>query len=651
MNGNYRSDKFAVEVFNRPYSSWFKVALFEYGVIHKSVKSIPAVSKHRSFILQVPYSVKMKSGNQGEIIYKEVVIVGNGPSAVALSFMLAGNVPYITSEAHPDEMLSARLRPAVGQSLLVHDLDAIASGLEGRTTNRISLLMDALLRPCADVGLELEALVEFRKTGKKIEHVVLGKGPPGGSWHRMDPQILTLSLGTWMSLPGLPFHNKDFREKRAYARDVAKYYVQYTEQMELSKYFKNNVQVTSAEPLDVENKLSTVYVERNRTKRNNWVKKINKEIKESVEACIEPEADEHREEYRTCFISNAINCLLLRNRKKSRCKRPKDHLMESNPRKPASDQNPFPINKKHERKRSASFCCDPTGICDRYDSINIYSIRNSSSVDYNSVPLSYNLPYCDPNSNWIVNSVDTATGEKTCYSCKYLVLANGGNDLPNRLEISKNRTDPHWLHYDLRSLENNLDAYVEGRRPDDIEPVLVVGAGLSAADAVIAARARNVPVVHVFRNKSPDLNKQLPENLYPEYHKVHQMMVDGDSSYPLYDAYPEYNLTDLNEKTRTITLTSKEGTQVELNVCFAVVLVGSRPDLSFLPQDFSLGNRKDLPVDCKTNTVDINRSTHSVNGYENLFVIGPLAGDNFVRFLPGGALAVVSELYRRNNYN
>lgn len=57
-------------------------------------------------------------------------------------------------------------------------------------------------------------------------------------------------------------------------------------------------------------------------------------------------------------------------------------------------------------------------------------------------------------------------------------------------------------------------------QPEDIEPVLVVGAGLSAADAIIAVRGRNVPVIHVFRSKSPELNKQLPENLYPEYHKV-----------------------------------------------------------------------------------------------------------------------------------
>lgn len=39
-----------------------------------------------------------------------------------------------------------------------------------------------------------------------MDHIVLGKGPPGGAWHRMDPNLRTLSLSAWMSLPGLDFH-------------------------------------------------------------------------------------------------------------------------------------------------------------------------------------------------------------------------------------------------------------------------------------------------------------------------------------------------------------------------------------------------------------------------------------------------------------
>lgn len=125
------------------------------------------------------------------------------------------------------------------------------------------------------------------------------------------------------------------------------------------------------------------------------------------------------------------------------------------------------------------------------------------------------------------------------------------------------------------------------------------------------------------------------------------MMKDGGSTYPLYSAYPEHTLTDIDENTHTVILKSKNGATTKLNVSFAAVLIGSRPNLSFLPKDVSLGAKPDQPIDCKTNPIDVNRLTYRVNGCENLFVVGPLAGDHFVRFIPGGALAVVSELYRQ----
>lgn len=120
---------------------------------------------------------------------------------------------------------------------------------------------------------------------------------------------------------------------------------------------------------------------------------------------------------------------------------------------------------------------------------------------------------------WLVKGYDHETGQSVTYSCDYLVLATGANDLPNRLEISKMGEDPSWLLYDLRTLEQKLDERLRDGETD-LDPVLIVGAGLSAADAVIAVRGRNIPVVHVFRSKTADLNKQLPENMYPEYHKV-----------------------------------------------------------------------------------------------------------------------------------
>lgn len=126
------------------------------------------------------------------------------------------------------------------------------------------------------------------------------------------------------------------------------------------------------------------------------------------------------------------------------------------------------------------------------------------------------------------------------------------------------------------------------------------------------------------------------------------MMKDGGSTYSLYRAMPEYTLTDFDETRRSVTLTSPTGEEIKTSVSFTAVLIGSRPNMSFLPPDLSLGVLKNLPVDCKTNPVDIDRLTHRIRGVENLFAVGPLAGDHFVRFIPGGALAVVAEIYRCN---
>lgn len=70
---------------------------------------------------------------------------GNGPSGITLSYMLAGNWPYWNKneiEKHPDELLRARLSCAdADKSLVEQDLVQLAEGLEGRSTNPVSLLV------------------------------------------------------------------------------------------------------------------------------------------------------------------------------------------------------------------------------------------------------------------------------------------------------------------------------------------------------------------------------------------------------------------------------------------------------------------------------------------------------------------------------
>ena len=189
---------------------------------------------------------------------------GNGPSGICLSFMLAGNWPYYTGEPHPaDEMLTARLHSSIrsgsdeeeccntmsqqqqqqqlenetrcyrwhengtvrsrkcqgrseGRGLASSTrckLECLSSGLEGRIGGRpLALLMDQLQHPCVDAGLDVPSLLTWKSVDqhpehKVIDHIVLGKGQPGGSWQVMNTsQVAGQRLGLTRVLELLSTH-------------------------------------------------------------------------------------------------------------------------------------------------------------------------------------------------------------------------------------------------------------------------------------------------------------------------------------------------------------------------------------------------------------------------------------------------------------
>ncbi|XP_073958436.1 uncharacterized protein [Choristoneura fumiferana] len=180
-----------------------------------------------------------------DVIYKEVVVIGNGPSGMVTSFMLAGNVPYlkkVPADLPIDDMLRARLENIPeGQSLYEVDLTELAEGLEGRSQNPIPLLMDNLLRPCADLGIQADSLIEWQyDVEKQIDHIVLGRGPPGGAWHTFPPAVLTLSPAGWLSLPP---HAPE-GGGRLPARAVANYCRRYVQKCKIQRYFRSGVIVS-----------------------------------------------------------------------------------------------------------------------------------------------------------------------------------------------------------------------------------------------------------------------------------------------------------------------------------------------------------------------------------------------------------------------
>lgn len=129
------------------------------------------------------------------------------------------------------------------------------------------------------------------------------------------------------------------------------------------------------------------------------------------------------------------------------------------------------------------------------------------------------------------------------------------------------------------------------------------------------------------------------------------MMQDGCYTYPLYTSFPEYTLTGINKENHTVILCPKEGPPLEIKVSYAIVLIGSRPDLTFLPRSSEIAVKQHMAIDGKMNAINMDKLTHSVRGYKNLYAVGTLAGDNFVRFIPGGALAVVADLYKKHGVN
>lgn len=470
--------------------------------------------------------------------YSPVVIVGNGPSAMCLSYFLSGRWPYYNGLGHPNEYLHDRLKDNTEKSLIEQDLQYLSSGLEGRSRHPVALLFDTLQHPNADQGDRVPSRMEFKHhQDKTIPHVVLGSGLPGGAWWDLDASVLTLSLGCWMELPGQDFKDwiANFRSKneshsplsvnqmdRATLGEVARYYQSYVKEKNLEKYFLSHTLVTSVQRLEGK-------------------RIVNSESGERETTC------------KKCFGLEG--------------------------------ENLFEVKGIH---RNVSCDCCKT-----------FSILT-----------------------------------------KNVVVATGMLGRPNKLGV-----EGEDLNF-VKGKVQDLEAAIQG---GDLgcacSRVIVVGAGLSAADAVQCCRNANIPVVHIFRRKASDPQialARLPKAVYPEYHEILELMkgIKKDDKYtPLAEHVVEKFQSD-----HKVTVTGPQGSHT-LQVSMAAVLIGSQPNLSFLPKEGRcMGFHKDQPISYKTNPLAVNPFTMEVIDEPGLFAMGPLVGDNFVRFSLGGALAITQHL-------
>jgi len=129
-------------------------------------------------------------------------------------------------------------------------------------------------------------------------------------------------------------------------------------------------------------------------------------------------------------------------------------------------------------------------------------------------------------------------------------------------------------------------------------------------------------------------------------------MSAGGRGYAGYEAYPHHRVMHIASDSHKVTIASPSGHQSVLQVSVMAVLIGSRPELSFLPPEYQDGQAlavdPDRPLDCRSNPLSVDLWTHRVAGVDaGLYAAGPLVGDNFVRFLLGGAVAITGDIYRR----
>lgn len=59
------------------------------------------------------------------------------------------------------------------------------------------------------------------------------------------------------------------------------------------------------------------------------------------------------------------------------------------------------------------------------------------------------------------------------------------------------------------------------------------------------------------------------------------------------------------------------------------------------------GEDPSKPIDCKNNPLAVNKFTNELLHVPGVYALGPLVGDNFVRFIAGGALSISSALFNQ----
>lgn len=389
--------------------------------------------------------------------------------------------------------------------------------------NPVSIFFDHLYHPNADMLTNDDTLIEWRYIPEnEVRHVVLGLGPPGGSWHHMSDSQLTVSLAQWLELPGYSF-DQWYEDKKHTLGNLPKvptthgvhpsrtntyyigmYYSDYVKYMDLSSFFINNVHV------------------------------------KSVKQCA-----------------------------------------------------------------------------------------------------SHNT------SQWMIEGIQYSDDQSSKFfsvTSDNVALATGTFNNSKKLGVPGEEFS--FVHHHFPDIDTV---------PTHKCPVMVVGCGLVALDAVLALMAKKIPVIHVFRraSKDPTIVVNQLSSAYADYLKLKPLMQNKSPVNEFYTPFSHCKVAEiLPNKEVLIEPAGKKaglGAQIKVHVSRIIINIGSLPNLDFLSDPECLQEEPTEEFNIKTNPLDIDLITYECRSRKGLYALGPLVGDNFIRFISGGALGITHGLFRNES--
>lgn len=196
---------------------------------------------------------------------------GNGPSALILSYILHGHIPYYDkSSPHPDPILHEKLLQC-SRDLLQCDVDFLTNHFSASRFSYstqalpVNVLLDTLVRPLGETDdEEKKTCVTWKyEPSRAISHAVIGQtNKAGGQWVdnpvHASLDIGTLSYAGMISLPGYGF-DEHYQMRtgqpmpvflRPSRRCVADYFATYPGRVGISGSVYNGQQVSGVSRRD-----------------------------------------------------------------------------------------------------------------------------------------------------------------------------------------------------------------------------------------------------------------------------------------------------------------------------------------------------------------------------------------------------------------